>query len=938
MKKILISLIVALVSFICADAQTYLVNAHKPVDSYCYEAFPYKGASSPKIRMSGGLDWYGGFTIGHGVGPYTPGFAEFDLGGKYETLMFVAGHECTGTGAGGSGISLDPAIVTIYLDGVKVRDGLVYPYGIPKRISLDVRGVNKVEFKLIQGYADIAFGEVTLWKAGETPRETGNLITSKPKTIELGKDLKPYFQNYIIKTVGKDEEVESININGQTFKYGLRADMKMALIGENPGWAYFNLRRQYSKLSFMAGPLDGTTHGTGWMTVKADGKIIWEWEMNHDDVAQQVTLDVSGCEMLSFHTEHVSGNLNGGFANIMAYPEGEAVQSVGMRDAAVNPRLKTLPDVCRLMSNIKPYAIGSNVDRQIYDGTSDYITFSMGGTRFSEGFVLYETASFLDDNLVSYVVFDLGHEFDYLSFTAGYIGKSWAMTNDVLRVYADDRLVLETQLLATAPNKEFTVPLHKCRRLRFENQGSGRLSVGAFGVADLVLYRGNPVENNLFVHPQPECPYEIDLIDLGKPYIHYVSTKEDSKDEICYDGSTMRKYWQVGDRRVNEGFLLQTSTHFSFDFGPLSEGTDNASAGVAGAVAAGVSFVPVGAAVGGAVVGSTLIGAAALMALAAGGEAVENSCAAFNTYGQYNSVTFTVACYKPFTTGNESDYTETLWIGVDGNVVAEMTVYEKMEPQTITIPIEGCEQLMFWLCNTGGTSGQYVFYDLKLTKDRLPLNIPREAMLSNAVVTNTVWNAPDELETAWTRPKSSNDRTVDDYLMNVSNVHNAIVRLLEYAKPEYQINTFFLQTEDGHVCKAVRLLWAGKGSPNRMNIRNEYKYAVEEMKELVKVRADLKGLGLERVNANLSLPNLGFGAVAYGRIIKQSTALLEECKNVVNQMIADKEAEIVFFERIMGSAMDVDGKMSSEKTIFCPVFPEDEVPEGGLMLVSVFND
>ena len=108
--------------------------------------------------------------------------------------------------------------------------------------------------------------------------------------------------------------------------------------------------------------------------------------------------------------------------------------------------------------------------------------------------------------------------------------------------------------------------------------------------------------------------------------------------------------------------------------------------------------------------------------LAAGGEAMENSCAAFNTYGQYNSVTFTVACYKPYI--NADDYRETLLIGADHKVVAELSLYETMEPQTVTVPIDGCGQLMFWLSNTDNWSGQFLFYDIRLTKDRLPLNIP----------------------------------------------------------------------------------------------------------------------------------------------------------------------------------------------------------------------
>ena len=88
-------------------------------------------------------------------------------------------------------------------------------------------------------------------------------------------------------------------------------------------------------------------------------------------------------------------------------------------------------------------------------------------------FILYEKADFWNDNIVSYAVFDLGNQFDYVSFTAGYVGKSWTMTNDVIRVYADDRLILEAPMMATYPNQDFILPIGKCRKLRFENGGSG---------------------------------------------------------------------------------------------------------------------------------------------------------------------------------------------------------------------------------------------------------------------------------------------------------------------------------------------------------------------------------------------------------------------------------------------------------------------------------
>ena len=717
----------------------YLVNRFTPEDSYCYTAYPYEYEDSGQMKMSGGLDWHGGFRLTYSHGPYTPGYAVFRLGREYEKLMFVLGYENFESGAGGNGSYTEPSIFTVTADGRKILDEVVYPYGIPHRFTLDIKGVDELKFQIVSGSGRICVAEATLWKKGETPVETGNLIVGEPEAKMLVKDIRPYFQSRQFENVSPDD-ITSIKVNGRPYGYGFAVDMKQALVGANEGWAYFNLRKQYSTLSFVLGPLDedGSSTGSGWISVKADGRIIYENELSYDDIAKAVVLDITGCEMLSFHSEQASGSLRGGIAEMTVYPEGEGPEpgaGYSVEDgvpadddlssvefaSTVDPRLKELPDVCKLISNIPPYTADAQATRQIYDGTSDHITFSMGGQRFSEGIVLYKKASLLDNRTSAFAVFDLGNEFDYMTFTAGYIGKSWTMNNDLLRVYADDRLVLETPLIATAPNQKYTVPLGKCRKLRFENRGSGNLDVAAYGIGDIVVYRGDPVPNDLFPRPVPECPYTVDLIDLGAPYIHYVSPMGDHKDEIFYDGSTRRRYFEIDGKRIYKGFLLQTSVHFSLDYGALS-GTDGAGASVLGGAAVGAAFVPAGIAVGGAVVGSTLIGAAAFLMLAAGGEAMENSCAAFNTYGQYNSVTFTVACYKPYISAD--DYRETLLIGADHEVVAELSLYETMEPQTVTVPIDGCGQLMFWLSNTDNWSGQFLFYDIRLTKDRLPLNIP----------------------------------------------------------------------------------------------------------------------------------------------------------------------------------------------------------------------
>ena len=745
-------------------------------------------------------------------GPYKPGFATFRLGGEYGCMLFVLGRIYDP-----ESLDHEPAIVTVYADGKKIADEVVRKYDVPKRMKLDIAGADRLEFRIVKGEDDIGFAEVSLWKEGETPVETGNPLPESPEPVELVRDLKPYAQ-YNHFCVSPDMEYKTVRVNGKEHHYGIVCNMNMAFIGVQPGASYFNLRGQYETLSLLAGPTDNakSSGGKGWITVKADGKIIYEYEVSQTDIARRVVLDVSGCSQLSFHTE----------------------QSEQSMYAAI----------------------------------------------------------------------------------------------------VDDRLILEAPMMATYPNQDFILPIGKCRKLRFENGGSGNLNVGAYGIADVVVYRGEPVENDLFVHPVPECPYETDLIDLGAPYIHYVSTKADARDQIFYDGSTQRRYFEMPDgSRINKGFMLQTSVHFSLDHGVLS-GTDNAAAGAIGGAAVGSAFVAAGAAVGGAVVGSTLIGAAAFLMLAAGGNAIENSCAAFNTYGRYNSVTFTVACLRPFS-GERTDYKETLLIGADQKVVAELTVYETMEPQTVTVPINGCEQLMFWLANTNNTSGQYVFYDIRLTGDVLPLDIPKAARLSESIVTEPVWTEKS-VGIQWERPAFSGSQSVDSYISDCTEAYSETLKLMEDTEPVYKIYTTYLETGSGEVCKAVSIRIDDEERLNDgdyLDISQEYQACLEELQRLRKLDADLAGLGLSYVNAGLGLPELGLGAIAYGRVLKTGRQTVKACIEAVKEMTAEKQAELSMLETWLRTASVIDGISSTRYTLLCPLAPGETPPDDMLQLLVNFD-
>ena len=950
MKKYIFFIATFLLMGVRLSAQTpvYLTKAYKPVEADLYDTY-----SSREIQ--GGDTWNNCFVLGVINNYY--GHAVFHVEGKYESISFILGADKS---HGGN----DPNIVQIHADGRRIFDYVIRDGDLGQHFTLNISGVDKLEFSLVKPEVEAAFCEVALWTKGQTPHDLRGKHDPEVKSRMLFRDISPYRINRSSFNpqgdgrhtwVSPDRKTTSLKIGNKKYDYGLLLGMSMRLSGAGESSTDLNLRGQYEKLRFVVGPLvtdDGNDTSKGWITVKGDGKILYEYEINEESIAQQVTLDVEGVHRLTFESEQASGSLDAGIVDAWVYPKGTAPDAdadtgVAVTTDAPDPRLKELPDVCRLISNIPPYSLRSKVEHQLYDGISDYVTFSMGGTKFNEGFILYMTASFLNSDLRSHAIFDLGNEFDYVSFTAGYVSKSWVMNNDVLRVYADEELILEAPLHATYPNQKFVLPIKKCRKLKFESGGQGSMDAAAFGVADLVVYRGEPVENDLFVHPVPECPDEIDLIDLGAPYIHYVSQASSG---VFVDGKSMKNYFTRYDgSRIYKGFVLQTSTHFSLDFGPLS-GSEAVGAGAIGAAAAGASFVATGAAVGGVTVGATLAPIAPLLMLAAGGEAAENSCAAFNTYGEYNSVTFTVECLRkegdtqllgPDTMQPDiSERKEKLLIGSNLNVVAELDVFEGMQPQTVTVPIEGCEQLMFWLSNTSGTSAAYVFHDIKVSKKKCELVVPEDMRPALTVVTEPVWTDLTVPE-GWEHPGKTGVKVIDDFIWDFYGLYTEVQRALTKRAPGYNVYTYYLETEAGQICKAVKLFTKGEDVASGSDgwripyTLSDYKYDLDALQSM---KENVTELLLQLPAANVALVELGFGAISFGKIMKVTNKILLELRKVIDDMYRCARQNEAYLVTLLNSAIDIDGRVSTERTIFAPLLPGETPPSGETAKVRNFSE
>ncbi len=654
------------------EKYTYLVNGHAPAAAEECRIYKYSSTSQEMIAMAGGEAGYGGFSIDS-----KGAFVTFVLGGKYRTLTFTMGHN--------SKCSDETGVVTVRADGKKILDEKVSGYEPPRTYSLDISGVQELTFKVEDGDIYVMVADAILWKKGEKPVDVRTPIDLPAAPVELVRELPPYYMNSRMSTINEDAS-SPIRLNGREYLYGLRGNTTRASTGN----AYFSLHGHFSRLSFIAGCHDDLTGqpGSAWVTVKADGKTIEEIEVKEGAIARQVVLDIEGCEVLSFHTERSQGESYAEISQITVYPNGEDTEARNGL-APPDPRLKDLPDACRLISSIPPFHVAGKAEKQIYDGSSEHITFSMGGYRYSEGIILSQSAPLLDDSLSSGTTFDLGNEFDYISFTAGYVDKEWNMNDDRLMIFADGELIFSTPLTAAYPNQRYVVPVSKCRSLRFANKGCNRKSAAAFGIGDIVAYRGKPVENSLFLHPAPECPEEASLIGLGRPYIHHVSPNAGEQDDIIRDGSTKKEFFELNGERIYQGFVLQTSTRYPL--GPETSGT---------------SVSPL---------------RASLMQ-AAGGESLYSSLAAFSTYGEYSAVTFKAGSLHG--KGVRRSGPELLLIGADHKVMACVALHETMEAQEITVPIDRCEQLMFWLAGTRGTSARYLIYDIVVTKKSLPLSIP----------------------------------------------------------------------------------------------------------------------------------------------------------------------------------------------------------------------
>ncbi len=752
MKKVL--LVAALVlGTIALQAQVYLTDVLKPAEEHRLKTTTSKADTKSYDAMRIAHIYHVNATLvlsgaAHGlVGSDDHAYATYKLNGAYSKLTFWLGPTYR---AGGLSAK---SLLTITADGKRVFDQPVFNYDPPRFVTIDVKGVDEIKFKVLVGELDIALAYAQLWKEGVAVVQPKLPVTYPQGKIKFVEQLLPYYTTGYINPIQPKDKApnsleeypsveESISMSRHEFKSGLQFTSDQKLIGNPSYYSYFWLGKRYEKLSFIVGPRDNQSSNTSaWLVVYGDKKkILYEEIVRQTDLPRQVVIDVAGQEAVAFSCELRSsdflGSITFGAVDIYAYPKGDtSVPQEGL--ANINKeQVAKLKSPASLMTNILPYSVRgvAKAKNTLFTGESSYITFSMGGEKFSEGLILASGATLFDDNIDAYATFDLAGEFDYISFYAGMLTNRRVLEDDRLRIYADNKLIFDTVIHCTEPNKYFEVPINKCRSLRFAKPGNKKQKQCFIGVGDIALYRGKPVKNDLFYHEYPDFPNEADLIDLcQRPYFHYVGrylsslTNFDFND--CFKpGGTKRDCFNMKDgSQICKGVMLEANVPLALENITLTDAAIMFLVGAGSALSQSDFSAYSGTSAGGGLTGDLAI--LRLMNPKNNGQA---SVVAFNPYGQYKSCTFTVANKSEYwdevdrlvNLGERKDHHFKLNVIADQKLVKQIDVYNLMQPQTFTVPINNCHSLVFWLEDGPTRSGQFVLYDMTVSKKNAAVQPP----------------------------------------------------------------------------------------------------------------------------------------------------------------------------------------------------------------------
>lgn len=277
----------------------------------------------------------------------------------------------------------------------------------------------------------------------------------------------------------------------------------------------------------------------------------------------------------------------------------------------------------------------------------------------------------------------------------------------------------------------------------------------------------------------------------------------------------------------------------------------------------------------------------------------------------------------------------------DMRKVGEYWLNNKMQPTTYTVPINKCTQLMFWLECGESRSGQYILYDMTLSKEKCnileepqPQHRPQEETISYEVTSaaptkaakTKAKKAKKEAEPiVWDLDRKSFNPAVDDFLKDVTNVWKDTERLRNTLALDYSINQTWVKAANGAIFKIITF---PDKNGNRVSTTDIQKaiVSVVEGGTAIQNNAKLALVGLPGATVGLmNIPKVD-DMTYFGKYVKGAKAALDQCSKEAKSIVEMKNDELDLIQSYIKKSVNVGPYKSTARVIILQQEAGDVVP------------
>ncbi len=670
----------------------YLVDLYEPYDGTRAYFEPTKmdgNIYETEEMVMANEDFHKGITFGKAYETFDM-YLDYDIEGKYQNISFFYGMDSSMRWQVDFNVAFQ--VINAETEAV-IWEDLLRAGDVPKFATVDISGVQKLRLECYNTdhWGTFCMGDITLWEGESQAKDRSYPIITETTALEGN---YPFYHG--ISTVTMDDwcneyknfgeyEGKELSIKGRKFTHAALLTFNDDLV--------MNLRGQFRQISFTLGLADKDHQVNsiaddfkGYLSIYADGVcVLDEFVCTVDTPEQTIVLDVNYARQLRFvlrsdqyyAAEFVLAELKGGNDVTGSGNTGD--------DAWVVPLVRT-----HYPHMVAGSGMGTYV--KVYDSSSRYHGFYMGGEKFIEGIVLAPVWNMWDNEAdPAYAISDLEGKYKYITFTLGHIDSA-AYKPALLEIYLDGAQEPNYTLVVndTDMPKEYTVEVNNCHSIRFQCGGSAEANLPLIGIANLVCYPDEVVDNHIFQPFYTDYPESCEMTDYFTPfgYASFGIDKIYYNDGIYADG----KYFELYDgSQHKKGLLFCTATQMNWD----SLGFSN------------MWFT-----------GLTVLGS---------GSSEKNAFFIFNLGGQYDTLTFktgkAVGCNtgkftmlydEPLEEGEQKIYI----FGDDSSRELYGCKLVDGTTQEHTVNVSGVERLVFCVPNNGTTISEvYAAFDIILSKD-----------------------------------------------------------------------------------------------------------------------------------------------------------------------------------------------------------------------------